>query len=292
MVPAAGPPPGRQASNFLIVNSPQSVNGTNLAVMGPQLGYYYPEIVMQIHLSGPGIEAQGAAVPGLSMYLLIGRTQNYAWSLTSANHDVRDVFAEVLCNPDGSDPTRESTHYEFDGECRPFEIFDAGTLNGDPIRYPVSVHGPMIGTATSNGQPIALTRKRSTFGRDGLNLAGLKDMTEGDATTPEKFWEAANKFGFTFNWGYVSRSNVAYFSSGYLPVRAPGLDRRLPTWGTGDYEWQGFLEPGPASPCRGGPVGAPAQLEQPVGAGFHARRRHALRLGTPGRVVRPVSRAG
>ncbi len=81
----------------------QSVNGTNLAVMGPQLGYYYPEIVKQIHLSGPGIEAQGAAVPGLAMYILIGRTRDYAWSLTSASHDVRDVFVEELCNPDGSD---------------------------------------------------------------------------------------------------------------------------------------------------------------------------------------------
>ncbi len=241
LVPAAAAPARQRASNFLVVNSSQSVNGTNLAVMGPQLGYYYPEIVMQIHLSAPGIEAQGAAVPGTAMYLLLGRTRNYAWSLTSAGHDVRDVFAEVLCNPDGSEPTRESLHYEYEGECRPYEIFDAGLLNGQPIRYPVSIHGPMIGTATSNGRPIALTRKRSTFGRDGLNLAALKDMTEGDASTPEKFWEAANKFGFTFNWAYMSRSNVAYFSSGYLPVRAPGLDRRLPTWGTGDYEWQGFL---------------------------------------------------
>jgi hypothetical protein len=255
LIPAAGPLVKRRASNFLIVNSSQSVNDTNLAVMGPQLGYYYPEIVMQIHLSGPGIEAQGAAVPGLAMYILVGRTENYAWSLTSASHDVRDVFAEVLCNPDGSPATRESTHYEFNGECRPFEMFTAGTLNGDLIRYPVSVHGPMIGTATSNGQPIALTRKRSTFGRDGLNLAGLKDMTEGDGSTPEKFWEAANKFGFTFNWGYMSRSNIAYFSSGYLPVRAPGLDRRLPTWGTGEYEWQGFLDMAAHPHAAQGPSG-------------------------------------
>jgi hypothetical protein len=241
LIPAAAAPIVRRASNFLIVDGAQSVNSTNLAVMGPQLGYFYPEIVMQIHLSAPGIEAQGAAVPGLAMYMLIGRTRDYAWSLTSASHDVRDVFVEELCNPDGSDPSRESLYYRFNGECRAFEIFTAGTLNGVPIRYPVSVHGPMIGTATSNGQPVALTRKRSTFGRDGLNLAGLKDMTEGDGSTPEKFWEAANKFGFTFNWGYVSRTDVAYFSSGYLPVRAPGLDRRLPTWGTGEYEWRGFL---------------------------------------------------
>lgn len=241
LIPAADPPLDRQASNFLIVDAPQSVNDTRLAVMGPQLGYFYPEIVMQLHLTGPGIEAQGVGVPGLSMYLLIGRTKDYAWSLTSANHDVRDVFAEELCNPNASDPTRESMHYMYEGECIAFEMFEAGTLNGTPLRYPVSVHGPMIGTATSSGAPIALTRKRSTFGRDGLNLAGLKDMTEGDASTPEKFWESANKFGFTFNWGYMSRSNNAYFTSGYLPVRAAGLDRRLPTWGTGEYEWQSFL---------------------------------------------------
>jgi len=239
---AAGDPPHREASNWLTVAPDAAANGTTLGVMGPQLGYYYPEIVMQVHLSGPGIEAQGAAVPGLAMYLLIGRTQDYAWSLTSAGLDVLDVFAEELCEPDGSAATRESGHYVHEGECVPFEQFDAGTLGGAPIRYPVSVHGPVIGTATSDGRPVALTRQRSTFGRDGLNLAALKDMTEGDAATAEDFWESASRFGFTFNWGYLNREEIGYFASGHLPVRAEGLDRRLPTWGTGEFEWQGFLE--------------------------------------------------
>lgn len=240
---AAGDPPDRQASNWLTVAPEGSLNGTSLAVMGPQLGYYYPEIVMQVHLKGPGIEAQGAAVPGLAMYLLIGRTQDYAWSLTSAGLDVRDVFAEELCEPDGSEPTRESGSYVFDGECVPFEQFDAGMLGDVALRYPVSVHGPVIGTATADGRPVALTRQRSTFGRDGLNIAALKDMTEGDAGTAEDFFTAAGKFGFTFNWGYVNRKEIGYFASGRLPVRAEGLDRRLPTSGTGEFEWQGFLEP-------------------------------------------------
>lgn len=253
--PAAGPVPSKQASNFLVVDPSRSKTKNTLAVMGPQLGYYYPEIVQQIHLTGPGIEAQGVAVPGMAMYLLIGRTPDYAWSLTSANHDVRDVFAEQLCNPDGSAPTRTSDHYRFNGECRPFEMFDAGTLNGVPIRYPVSVHGPVIGTATSNGEPVALTRKRSTFGRDSLNLGALKDMTEGKASTPEKFWSIANQFGFTFNWAYASRRATAYFTSGLLPERAPGLDRRLPTAGTGAYEWQGFLTEAQHPHSAGGPGG-------------------------------------
>ena len=240
--PAASGPPLRTASNWLTIDPEISANETTLAVMGPQLGYYYPEIVQQIHLTGPGIDAQGAAVPGLSMYLLLGRTEDYAWSLTSANQDVRDVFAEILCEPDGSEPSRESTHYEFDGQCVPFEQFDAGTLGDVPIVFPRSVHGPVIGTATSDGRPIALTSQRSTFGRDGLNLGALKDMTEGEATTQDEFFEIANQFGFTFNWGYANRDGIGYFASGLLPVRAEGLDRRLPTLGTGDYEWQGFLE--------------------------------------------------
>ena len=118
---AAAAPPGRQASNFLVTAPWRSASGNSLAVMGPQLGYYYPEIVQQVDLHGPGIDAQGAAVPGLAMYILIGRTKDYAWSLTSANHDVRDVYAEQLCEPDGSTPTRASTHYLFQGECRPFD---------------------------------------------------------------------------------------------------------------------------------------------------------------------------
>ena len=252
---AAAAPSGREASNWLITARSRSATGNPLAVMGPQLGYYYPEIVQQIHLHGPGIEAQGAAVPGLAMYILIGRTEDYAWSLTSAGHDVRDVYAERLCEPDGSRPTRASDHYRYQGRCRPFETFNAGLLNGEPLRYETSVHGPVFATATVHGEPVALSRKRSTFGRDGLNLAALKDMTEGRARSPKRFWRAANQFGFTFNWGYVSRKHTAYFSSGLLPRRPPGLDRRLPTLGTGEYEWNGFLSEREHPHARGGPGG-------------------------------------
>jgi acyl-homoserine lactone acylase PvdQ len=248
-------PVRKQASNWLLASQGRSATGNNLAVMGPQLGYFYPEIVQQIDLHGPGIKAQGAAVPGLAMYILIGRTQNYAWSLTSAGHDVRDVYAEKLCEPDGSEPTVESNFYEFDGNCREFERFNAGTLNGNPLTYDVSAHGNVFATATIDGEPYALSRQRSTFGRDGLNLAALHDMTEGDAKTPGRFYKVANQFGFTFNWAYTSRNKNAFFSSGLLPERARGLDRRLPTLGTGKYEWKGFLSRNEHPHAVGGPDG-------------------------------------
>ena len=282
----------RTASNWLMVDPAASANDTTLAVMGPQLGYYYPEIVQQIHLSAPGIEAQGAAVPGLSMYLLLGRTEDYAWSLTSANQDVRDVFAEILCEPDGSAPTRESSHYEFDGECVPFEEFDAGTLGDQPIRYPVSVHGPVIGTATSEGVPVALTSQRSTFGRDGLNLGALKNMTEGEGDTPETFFETANQFGFTFNWGYANRDGIGYFA-----VRLAARARRRPRPPPADPRHRrlrvaGLPRAGRAPARHRAPDRPPAQLEQPVGARLHARRQQPVRLGASRRGVRPVAGRG
>jgi acyl-homoserine lactone acylase PvdQ len=253
---AAGAAPARkQASNWLLVSPERSASRNTLATMGPQLGYYYPEIVQQIHLEAPGIKAQGVAVPGLAMYVLIGRTEDYAWSLTSAGHDVRDVYAEELCEPDGSAATRASTYYLYRGRCRPLADFTAGLLAGAPVRYQTSVHGPVFATATVGGKPYALSRRRSTFGRDGLNLAALKDMTEGKADTPERFYKAAGQFGFTFNWAYASRNATAFFSSGRLPRRPPGLDRRLVTLGNGKYEWNGYLTRSQHPHDEGGPDG-------------------------------------
>ncbi len=252
---AAAAPARRRASNWLLVSPSRSASGNTLAVMGPQLGYYYPEIVQQMHLEGPGIKAQGVGVPGLAMYMLIGRTENYAWSLTSAGHDVRDVYAEELCEPGRAKPTRASKHYRYKGRCRAMQPFNAGTLGDTPLVYDTTVHGGVFATATIDGKPYALSRRRSTFGRDGLNLVALKRMTEGRASTPARFWQTANNFGFTFNWAYVSRTATAFFSSGRLPRRPRGLDRRLPTLGTGDYEWLGYLQERQHPHDVGGPDG-------------------------------------
>jgi acyl-homoserine lactone acylase PvdQ len=46
----------------------------------------------------------------------------------------------------------------------------------------------------------------------------------------------------TLNWVYVNRTEIAFFHSGRFPRRAPGVDPDFPTWGTGEWEWQGFLD--------------------------------------------------
>jgi acyl-homoserine lactone acylase PvdQ len=238
----------RQASNFLLVGARRSTTGHPLAVMGPQLGYYYPGLFAEVDLHGGGIDVRGGAPP-VSPYVLIGRGKDFAWSLTSASNDNTDQFLEQLCNPDGSPATRASDHYMYKGQCRAMTTFDAGLLKGSggaPDRELVfheTVHGPVSGTVTVGGRPFAISKERATRGREPAGLLAMADLNTNQVTGPKSFFAAVSQFETTFNWPYLDNRNVAYFSSGRLPIRAPGVDPSLPTLGTGQYDWRGFLKP-------------------------------------------------
>jgi len=236
----------QRMSNALLIAARRSASRHPLAVMGPQLGYYYPEIVMEADLHGGGIDARGAVAP-VAPYVLIGRAKRYAWSLTSASNDNTDQFLEQLCNPDGSPATSSSTSYMYKGRCTPMTSFDAGLLKGSSgqpdreLTFMQTVHGPVSGTVTVAGAPYAIATDRATRGREPASALALADLNANHATGPTSFFRVANEFETTFNWHYADQRNIAYFSSGRLPVRAPGLNPDLPTLGTGAYDWRGFL---------------------------------------------------
>ncbi len=236
----------RKISNFLLAGPEHSANGHPLAVMGPQLGYYYPEIVMQAELQGGGVSAQGAIAP-ISPYVFIGRARDFAWSLTSAGSENIQQFLEKLCEPGGGTPTRSSTYYEYNGKCIPFKSVDAGLLGAtetEPAReltFMESVHGPISGTVTVGGKPYAVARDRSTRGREPAGELAFSDFDSNRVHSPQQFFKAANELETTFNIPYVDSTHIAYFSAGRLPILAPGTDPSLPTFGTGQYDWRGFL---------------------------------------------------
>jgi acyl-homoserine lactone acylase PvdQ len=236
----------RLASNFIIPPAKDSADGHPMAVMGPQLGYFYPEIVMQGDLHGGGIDARGIIAP-ISPYVFIGRGRDFAWSLTSADSENEQQFLEKLCNRDGSRPTRASTHYVYKGKCRAMKLFDAGLLGaggGEPARevtFWETVHGPVGGTVTVHGRPYAVTLDRSTRGDEPMGELALSDLDSNRVHSPQQFFKAVNQFGTTFNWPYIDSRHVAYFSSGRLPIMAKGTDPSLPALGTGKYDWRGWL---------------------------------------------------
>jgi acyl-homoserine lactone acylase PvdQ len=251
----------RQMSNALLAARWRSANGRPLAVMGPQVGYFYPQFLMELDLHGGGIDARGAAFPGVSLYVLLGRGRDYAWSATSSGSDNIDQYVEQLCNADGSSATRASTGYRYRGRCRPMTTFDAGTLGaggGEPARrltFRQTVHGPVTGTVTVGGRPYAVTSRRSTRGREAMSAIGFADLNANRVRSARDFARVMSQVEFTFNWHYADNRDIAFFSSGRLPIRPRSTDPSLPTLGTGRFEWRGFLSrarhPQAINPRRG-----------------------------------------
>jgi acyl-homoserine lactone acylase PvdQ len=226
------------ASNALLVAGRRSATHHPLFVAGPQVGYTFPEILLELDLHGGGIDARGASFPGLSFYVLLGRGKDFAWSATSANSDIVDQYVETLCGDD--------THYLYNGECRAMTTFDAGVLKGNgtepdrEIAFRETVHGPVAGYATVRGRRVAVSTKRSTRARELLSALAFQDLNTNRVHDPQSFLRAMNQLEFTFNWSYADDRNIALFSSGRLPIRAPDVASGLPTDGTGGHEWRGF----------------------------------------------------
>lgn len=289
--------PRPPASNILMVSGERSETGRPLMVGGPQIGYFYPGLTLEMDLQGPGWQARGATTAPLPGYILIGRGEDFAHSLTSAGADIIDHYVETLCG--GSD-----RRYLYKGRCRPMTRFDAGTLaaGGDePERRVVfqrTVHGPVVGYATVRGRRVAISRKRSTYGIDVIDQLFYRDLTRGKVRSVESFFRAASQSPQTFNSFYVDDRDIAMFTSGRLPIRPRGVDSGLPVDGRGRHEWRGFASRGAHpqgynprrgflnnwnnKPARGFPAAddqyayGSIQRVDLLNRGLAARRRHTL----------------
>ena len=224
-------------SNALLVGAKRSETGRPLFVAGPQVGYFFPAFFAEMELSGAGFAVRGAVFPGVPL-VLIGRGPDFAWSATSSKADNLDLFVETLCEDDG--------HYLYRGQCEPMRRFLVGTLKaqGQPdqqVSYYETTHGPVVGYATVAGKRVAISMQRSTRGRELLSTRAFYDLNTGRVTSAQDFLQTMNAVEFGFNWFYADDRDIAMFSSGRLPIRAAGTDPALPTIGTGEYDWRGFI---------------------------------------------------
>ena len=232
------------ASNWELVSAAHSADGHPIAVMGPQVGYYVPEILMEEDLHGPGIAARGAAFPGVSMYVELGHGTDYAWSATTSTSDNIDTFAEVLC--------KNAYHYLYKGHCLAMQKLvrkNSWTPNADDQTPPGSetltawrtVHGIVYARGRVHGRPVAFVHERSTYFHEADSAIGFSELNDPkDVTGPASFQRAASKINFLFNWAYVDQHHISYYMSGWMPQRAPGTSPDFPILGTGQYDWKGF----------------------------------------------------
>ena len=263
-------------SNALLVDAAHSASGQPIAVFGPQVGYFIPEILHEEDLHGPGLHARGAAFPGTDIYVELGHGTHYAWSATSAGSDLIDQRLELICDP-GTPTTytpgpANGQFYWYDGSCsrQMYERTDTEqALTSGAAPYPPqlitfhierTIHGPVVGRGTAQlspygAVPVAISVERSTwFDELGAAPAFLEWNDPDIIHGAHDFLGAAAKETGTFNWFYADAHDIAYYSSGRLPQRSMLTNPNLIGWGTASgYEWQGFQ----VSSCSGGLITPP-----------------------------------
>ena len=240
----------RGMSNALLVSAKNSASGHPLAVMGPQVAYFAPQILMEEDIHGPGIDANGAAFPGVNLYVELGHGRDYAWSATSAGQNIIDTFAVPLCNPTGGAVATSSDYYVLRGQCVAMQTLtdheswtptaaDQTPAGSITLQTQRTAFGIVTARATVHNRPVAYTNLRSTYMHELDSAAGFEQFNDpAHMHTPQAFFDAASKIGYTFNWFYTNNQHIAYFNSGQNPVRAPHTDPLFPSWS--QYAWQGF----------------------------------------------------
>ncbi|HZQ34347.1 MAG TPA: penicillin acylase family protein, partial [Dehalococcoidia bacterium] len=116
----------------------------------------------------------------------------------------------------------------------------AGSLNGKQVTFYKTVHGSVFGYARVHGRLVALSRRRSSYGRDVADLLFYHDLADGQVHNVHQFFQAANLTPQTFNSFYVDDKDIGVFTSGLVPIRPSNADPAMPLDGRGGEEWRGY----------------------------------------------------
>jgi len=266
LLASAGPDGEGRASNIFAVGPRRSASGAPLFANDPHLSLASLGPFHVIHLSVPGVvEAIGASVPGLPA-IVSGRNARCAWGVTALSADMLDVYADTLSRDgrrvktaDGWSRVREAT-YDMRYTVLGIPLPPFGQLR----RY--TPHGPVVAFDRKRG--IALSVRWSAREDDRISLEGLVGVERSASAS-----EIATRFRTLVTPGInlVAADlggDVVYQTCGLVPRRRveppPG-----PLPSNGDFEWEGFIEPGemPAwhVPARSFVVNA---NNRPVGLAF------------------------
>jgi acyl-homoserine lactone acylase PvdQ len=249
--------PFKFGSNGMVVGSEHTETGKPMMFGGPQLGYIKPPIVYETGMHGAGFDVSGVAVVGTPA-IVVGRTPDFAWSVTSGRDDMVDVIAIDL-HP-------ENRHkYRWDGEWREMEcrevIHDASELadfvNGDEFDIGIEyvkqevcrIHedGDVMPVVSWNeSENVAWVKRKSTRYDEVSGTLAWVDL--GRQSSRTEFKETLREFPFTFNFLYMDEEDIALYHTGKIPDRnhqneaGEPYDVRLPVPASGQ-RWDGTNNP-------------------------------------------------
>jgi penicillin amidase len=237
--------PKGQGSNNWAVAGRRSATGKPLLANDPHLLVQVPSIWYEIHLSAPGIDVRGVALPFLPG-VVIGHNDRIAWGITNLGGDTQDLYLERL-SEDGKEAS-------FNGAWEPLtthreEIAIRGRDERVVVEARETRHGPILDSyMVGIGDPTVVEGGlRETYALRWVALEeGAKPSTVyrlNTASTFDEFRSALSEWatpGGNFVYADVD-GNIGYQATGWHPIRRKGEGTiPVPGW-TDEYEWDGYV---------------------------------------------------
>ena len=219
-------------SNNWVVNGTHTASGKPLLANDTHLDLTMPSIWYMVHLTAPGWNVKGFALPG-EPFVTIGHNDRIAWGFTNNGADVQDLYQERF--------SLENPHqYLVDGKyveatVRTERIHVRG--QADTLIDVISTrHGPVV--RRENGRMYAL--KWTALDPGGLSHGYL---WMGRAQNWQEFRETLRDVsGPAQNVVYADvDGNIGFIVPGWIPIRASGHGEVPVPGDTDEYEWTGYI---------------------------------------------------
>jgi penicillin amidase len=251
-------------SNNFVVSGARTASGKPLLANDTHLGLGVPCIWYLAHMTAPGWNVEGFALPGAPL-IIIGHNDRIAWGFTNSNADVQDLYAETF---DPSNPLA----YRVNGKWRTADVrhetihvHEAADVGLDVV---VTRHGPIVHREAANEGGRAYALRWTALEPGGLDF-GFPLL--GRARNWDEFIETTRHIaGPGQNAIYADvDGNIGFTIPAKIPIRAKG-NGAVPVAGdTDDFEWTGYIPfeelPRAENPLGGIIVTANART---VGAGY------------------------
>ena len=237
------------ASNNWVVHKSRTAGGASLFANDTHLLLTQPSFWNYAQLRAPGLSLAGVGVAG-APGIMAGYNGHIAWGMTMVMTDNQDIFLEQLKDIDGK------LHYLYQDQWLPCkERQETFKIKGDESVTETiyeTRHGPLLNKALANppktflsgnqlGSRYGIALQQATYEADRSADAFLKlsQATSVEAALPHV--KQIRMMGL--NIVLADKDNIAWQVTGRHPIRKNGLGM-LPSPGwTGEYDWQGFIDP-------------------------------------------------
>jgi penicillin amidase len=223
-------------SNNFVVSGAHTASGKPLLANDTHLPLSVPALWYVIHLTAPGLNVEGFALPGVPL-VIIGHNDRIAWGFTNSNVDVEDLYIETLdaANP----PLYRANGKLLTADVRHETIRVRGKPNAN-LDVIVTRHGPIVHRDPPEQGGGAYALRWTALEPGGLDF-GFPLL--GQAQNWRDFLETTRHIaGPGQNTIYADvDGNIGFTIPAHIPIRAKG-NGALPVPGnTDDYEWKGYI---------------------------------------------------